>query len=173
MVKELQSHEIDSLVQFVNQAYRGESSKKGWTTEADFLGGQRIDASMVKDAMTNKDRSILVIETEGKLDSCCEVKLHGSDAVEIGMICVSPERQGQGLGKRMIQLAEAYALEKWPQLCRFEMFVISERPELIQWYKKLGFKDTGRRAPFPMNDPKYGIPKVEKIEFIIMDKAAG
>ena len=31
-----------ALVDLINSAYRGESSKAGWTTEADLLGGQRV-----------------------------------------------------------------------------------------------------------------------------------
>jgi hypothetical protein len=40
-----QSKEINELV---NAAYRGEDSKKGWTTEADLLGGQRTDAAGIR-----------------------------------------------------------------------------------------------------------------------------
>ena len=32
-----------ALVDLINSAYRGEGSKAGWTTEADLLGGQRVD----------------------------------------------------------------------------------------------------------------------------------
>ena len=31
--------DIPELVRLINSAYRGEDSKKGWTTEADLLGG--------------------------------------------------------------------------------------------------------------------------------------
>jgi hypothetical protein len=32
-----------ALVALINSAYRGDSSKAGWTTEADLVGGQRVD----------------------------------------------------------------------------------------------------------------------------------
>ena len=35
--------DVKELNILVNSAYRGESSKIGWTTEADLLGGIRID----------------------------------------------------------------------------------------------------------------------------------
>ena len=35
--------DIAALVTLINKAYRGETSRKGWTTEADFLNGIRID----------------------------------------------------------------------------------------------------------------------------------
>jgi hypothetical protein len=31
--------DVDGIVALVNSAYRGDSSREGWTTEADLLGG--------------------------------------------------------------------------------------------------------------------------------------
>ena len=36
--------DIPQLVTLINSAYRGEHSKKGWTTEADLLDGLRTDS---------------------------------------------------------------------------------------------------------------------------------
>lgn len=36
--------DLPAVANLVNSAYRGESSRQGWTTEADYLGGQRTDA---------------------------------------------------------------------------------------------------------------------------------
>ncbi len=36
--------DVVSLVSLVNSAYRGNSSRVGWTTEADLVGGQRVGA---------------------------------------------------------------------------------------------------------------------------------
>jgi hypothetical protein len=41
------SADISAIVALVESAYRGESSRAGWTTEADILGGQRTDATEV------------------------------------------------------------------------------------------------------------------------------
>ena len=35
--------DVIALNTLVNSAYRGDSSKIGWTTEADLLDGQRVD----------------------------------------------------------------------------------------------------------------------------------
>jgi hypothetical protein len=43
--------DVDSLVKLVNGAYRGEGSKKGWTTEADLLDGVRTDAAALTGIM--------------------------------------------------------------------------------------------------------------------------
>jgi type II secretory pathway pseudopilin PulG len=36
--------DVPEVERLVNSAYRGDSSRRGWTTEADLLGGQRTDA---------------------------------------------------------------------------------------------------------------------------------
>ena len=40
--------DVDTIVTLVESAYRGESSKAGWTTEADLLDGQRTDRDTVQ-----------------------------------------------------------------------------------------------------------------------------
>ncbi|MEO6627712.1 MAG: GNAT family N-acetyltransferase, partial [Aquihabitans sp.] len=35
--------DVDEIVALVESAYRGPSSRQGWTTEADLLEGQRVD----------------------------------------------------------------------------------------------------------------------------------
>jgi hypothetical protein len=48
------------------------------------------------------------------------------------------------------------------------MTVISVRTELIAWYERQGWSDTGKRKPFPENEP-FGSPK-QPLEFIILKK---
>ena len=38
--------DVDAIVALVTSAYRGDASRAGWTTEADFLDGNRIDAEV-------------------------------------------------------------------------------------------------------------------------------
>ena len=40
--------DIPQLEKLINSAYRGDESKKGWTTEADLLEGRRIDADGIE-----------------------------------------------------------------------------------------------------------------------------
>ncbi|MEJ7683202.1 MAG: hypothetical protein WKG06_36165 [Segetibacter sp.] len=42
-ISEASSADVKEICALVNSTYRGETSRKGWTTEADFLGGIRID----------------------------------------------------------------------------------------------------------------------------------
>ena len=62
------------------------------------------------------------------------------------MLSVSPTAQSQGIGKKLLAAAEQFAKE---QQCAFiYMTVISVRHELIEWYKRNGYKDTGERKIF-------------------------
>ncbi len=51
--------DIPQLETLINSAYRGEFSKTGWTTEADFLEGKRIDIGGLKEIITGQDSVIL------------------------------------------------------------------------------------------------------------------
>ncbi len=83
------------------------------------------------------------------------------------MLTVSPELQGCGIGKKLIQAAESFARNS--KLKTISMTVISVRKELIAFYERRGYKNTGETKPFPMTEPKFGLPK-QFLEFIVMEK---
>lgn len=151
----------------VNSAYRGDSSRQGWTTEADLLDGTRTDAATIEDIINNQGYTILKYVEDGKILGC--VELHNEDGkLYLGMLTVRPHLQGKGIGKELLKAAETSA-EK--QKCKsIFMTVISVRKELIDWYVRHGYKDTGERKPFAFNDPRFGQPK-RKLEFVVLEKA--
>ncbi|MGZ3772504.1 MAG: GNAT family N-acetyltransferase [Pseudobdellovibrionaceae bacterium] len=160
---------IESLVNLVNSAYRGESAKKGWTSEADLLGGQRIDAERIHELINTEDSVVLIAENDdnGTLLGCVHLEKFGS-RVYLGMLTVDPTLQGHGIGKMLLQESEAFA-SFWDCTAIF-MTVISVRKDLISWYEKHGFRNTGEKKPFPYGDERFGIPKVEGLEFVILEK---
>ena len=85
----------------------------------------------------------------------------------LGMLTVSPTLQNGGIGKQMMKASEQFAKEH-DCSCVY-MQVIKGRDELIAWYERQGYNDTGERKPFPHGDPRFGIPK-KKLEFIILEK---
>ena len=57
--------DIPALVGLINSAYRGESSKAGWTTEADLIEGEiRTDSQNLKNDMANPDSVLLAVRAE-------------------------------------------------------------------------------------------------------------
>jgi len=159
--------DAEALSALVNSAYRGEGSKKGWTTEADLLGGQRTDANALNKMMAQQDSSILKYTDEnGQITGC--VYLHKkNEKLYLGMLTVAPELQAKGVGKLLLAAAEQHA--KARGCSAITMTVISVRHELIGWYERHGYQATGETEPFPA-DPEFGLPK-QQLHFIVMEKS--
>jgi ribosomal protein S18 acetylase RimI-like enzyme len=155
--------ELDKLV---NSAYRGESSRQGWTTEADILDGTRTDAAAIAELIQTPGTTILKYVEENEILACVELKKEESK-LYLGMLTVKPNLQGKGIGKLLLKEAEAEAKR---QNCHsIFMTVISVRQELIDWYVRHGYQLTGDRKPFAFNDPRFGQPK-QPLEFIVLEK---
>ena len=157
--------DIPSLVTLVNSAYRGDSSKRGWTTEADLLDGIRTDEEGIKKMIQQPGSVILRGLIQNQLVGCVYLQKQ-EDFLYLGMLTVSPELQASGIGKELLKASEQYA---YSQSCHtIIMTVITVRKELIQWYERRGYHQTAERRPFP-NDPRFGIPK-QPLEFLVMEK---
>ena len=159
--------DINALVALINSAYRGEASKKGWTTEADLVQGElRTDIASLTDILKNKDAIMLKnVSENGDITGC--VYLHKQErGLYLGMLTVSPLLQGGGIGKKLLKAAELYA--KNNNCPSIFMNVIYIRHELIAWYERHGYRQTDERKPFP-TDQRFGIP-TQVLEFLIMEK---
>ena len=156
----------------VNSAYRGEGSKRGWTTEADLLGGQRTDRGKVLEMIQAPDSRIeLAFSTDGPLVGCVYLRKEASGACYLGLLTVEPGGQARGLGTSLLAHSEALARE-WG--CgRMRMTVLAQREELIGYYERRGYARTGAKEPFPSRDPRFGIPKVDGLEFVELAKTLG
>ena len=173
--------DADALSALVNSAYRGDSSRVGWTTEAALLGGQRTDADALRDFIAQGeaagDRVLLVHEradgasagNASAIDACVQLERHGDEAY-LGMFTVRPTLQGGGLGKRLLMAAEQDARRRWG-VTAVHMTVIAQRGELIAWYERRGYRATGETAPFPYGDARFGEPKRPDLRFVILAKA--
>lgn len=161
------TEDVPALVALVNSGYRGDSSRQGWTTEADLLGGIRIDEESMTDLIKAPGSVVLkATDANGIIQGCVHLQ-DTENALYLGMLTVSPTLQNAGIGRQLMQAAEEFARTK--NLPAITMTVISVREELIAWYQRRGYADTGERKPFPMNDPRFGLPK-QPLEFIVMEK---
>ncbi|MDO8316589.1 MAG: GNAT family N-acetyltransferase, partial [Flavobacterium sp.] len=97
----------------------------------------------------------------------CVLLVEKEQELYLGMLTVSPELQNSGVGKQLLQQAELHAQALG--LPKIVMTVISVREELIAWYKRNGYIDTGAREPFPASDVHIPISE-EPLEFIVMEK---
>ena len=158
--------DVPTLNELVQSAYRGESSRRGWTTEADLLDGIRTDETGLKTMLANPQATILKYEDAGQLIGCVYLEKKG-ECLYLGMLTVSPDAQAGGIGKQLMAAAEQVARDR---NCRaMTMTVIPQRHELIAFYKRRGYRPTGETEPFPMDDPRFGLPK-QPLSFIVMEK---
>lgn len=131
------------------------------------LDGIRTDEEAIKDSIEKENAAILKYENEqGALHGCVYLEKQ-VDQLYLGMLTVAPQLQGSGIGKQLLQASEAHAREQ--HCTAIIMSVISIRQELIQWYERHGYWQTGNTKPFPMNDPRFGIPK-QHLEFLVLEK---
>jgi len=175
--------DAEALSALVNSAYRGDSSRVGWTTEADLLGGQRTDPDALRESIaqggTMGDRVLLVpeaVQPSGPaggaaapaIDACVQLERHGDEAY-LGMFTVRPTLQGGGLGRRLLAGAEQDARRRWG-VTAVHMTVIAQRAELIAWYERRGYRATGETAPFPYGDARFGEPLRSDLHFVVLRK---
>ncbi len=162
------SADIDAIVALVESAYRGDVSKQGWTTEADFLGGRRTGADDVIACLERERSRIVLAERDGEMQACAHVA-DEDDAGYFGMFSVKPDLQGGGIGKHVLAECERIARDEW-QLPAMRMTVIDIREELIAFYERRGYRRTGIVKPFPYGDARFGLPTRDDLRFEILEK---
>lgn len=159
--------DLEALAALVNSAYRGDSSRRGWTTEADLLGGLRTAPEMLAGTIASPTSVILCCFRGPDLVGCVWLDRR-ADSAYLGMLTVRPDLQAAGIGRQILDRAERWVAREW-SLDRIEMTVIRRRAELIAWYVRRGYADTGRRQPFPA-DARFGLPKVDDLEMVVLAK---
>ncbi len=160
--------DVDAIIALVESAYRGDASRQGWTTEADFLDGQRIDRQLLVELIARSDARVVLAERDGQLLACCELQDQRGIAY-FGMFAVRPNGQGAGIGNRLLIEAERIAARQW-QCREMRMTVIDIRNELIAWYERRGYQRTGEHKPFPYGDERFGIPLRDDLRFEVLRK---
>lgn len=147
----------ESIRQLVNQAFEVERFlKKG--------GGDRLQDDGEFEAMWGRG-TFLVWEEDASLVGCVYVEPRGERAY-LGLLSISPGRQGAGLGKQLNAAAEALAREKG---CRWmDLRVVSPRAEmLVPLYRRLGYAESGTEEYPALLVERMSIPG----HFIRMAKA--
>lgn len=157
-----------AITTLVNSAYRGESSRAGWTTEEHLLDGQRTDAEAIAEIIASPDQWIWLAFDQGRLIGSMQLARE-KDKIYLGMLTVSPPLQGQGVGRALLEKAEEIARNQLGAKA-VRMTVISVRDELIAYYERRGYRRTGETKPFPMDDTRFGLPKRRDFHLVVLEK---
>jgi ribosomal protein S18 acetylase RimI-like enzyme len=156
--------DAQAIAGLINSSYRGESSRAGWTTEADILDGLRTTTQEVAAIIQREDAFMLigVLHDQIVATICCERQdAYGRNIVHFGMVAVKPTLQNKGYGTTMLQAAEAMTMREW-RVVGFHMAVITLREELIAFYERLGYARSGEFKNFP-EDSALWQPKVPNL----------
>ena len=160
--------DLDAIVTLVTSAYRGDASRAGWTTEADFLDGNRIDREVLLADIERPRSCVLLAERDGELLACAHVG-EEEGAGYFGMFSVVPGLQGGGIGKQVLAECERIARDEW-LLPTMRMTVIDIRNELIAFYERREYRRTGIFKPFPYGDERFGQPLRDDLRFEVLEK---
>lgn len=168
-IRPANTEDLEPLLALIQSAYRGDTARAGWTHEADLLDGQRTDAPALR-AVLNDPAQLLLIATAGDVPvGCVQVTDKGTGAAYLGLLTVDPMRQAAGLGRRLLDAAEQAAAVRFGAT-RMEMTVIRQRAELIAYYERRGYVQTSEERPFPLDDPRFGLPRRRDLVFVVLEK---
>ena len=135
-----------AITAMVNAAYSGPDAALGWTPETDLHAGPRTTLAEVMQVIGDPAQRIML---------CFDPDLVGSVQTTaqgyLGMLAVVPLRQAGGIGRALLNHAEARAVELWrcPQMT---LTVISLQTALTAYYERRGYRRTGVRYPFPHDE---------------------
>lgn len=160
--------DVPAVVALVESAYRGDSSRGGWTTEADLIDGSRTSEEDVLGTILRPRSRIVLAERYGALLACAHVADDGN-AGYFGLFSVRPDSQGAGIGKAVMSEAERVVHGEWG-LPMVRMTVIGVRQELIAFYERHGYRRTGEVKPFPYGNERVGQPRRSDLQFEVLEK---
>ena len=161
------SADVLSTVALVNSAYRGESSRRGWTTEEHLLGGQRTDEAAIARDISTAGQVILLLRQCAMLCGCVFLEDKPDRTCYLGLLTVRPDLQRAGFGRRLLAAGEAWGAERFGSHY-IEMTVLEQRRELVAWYERRGYRLTGESRPFPYEDERFGLPKRDDLRFVVL-----
>ncbi len=145
-----------AIVDLVNDAF---------LVEADTLTGDRIGLAEVRERLGRG--SFLVCDAEaGGLAGCVYVEVRPETGY-LGLVSVAPSHQSLGLGRELMAAAEAWLRAAGCRVC--ELWVLSVRPELTAWYRRLGYRVV-RTEPFAAVRPPATRTPMRPCWFEVMER---
>ena len=153
MITKATLDDITVLQFLINGAYRGETSKAGWTTEANILGGERTNQEELTQILLDPKNRLLKYTEAGQILGCVLLTAEKKQ-LYLGMLSVAPKLQNSGIGAQLLAQAEIYA---------------KQLTELIAYYNRKGYVDTGLRAPFP-DSHSHSVLGSDPLQLMVLEK---
>jgi GNAT superfamily N-acetyltransferase len=156
------------IIALTNRAYREAGGQTGWKVES-LVSGQRIDASLLAEDLAAPGAVLLIArDAAGGRMGHLRLEDQGGGGWGLSMLTVDPLRQDAGVGRAILEAAEAWARARGAR--RMAMSVLRQREELIAWYGRRGYRPTGEEKPFPYGDARFGVPTRDDLCFVVLDR---
>jgi len=163
-----------SIVDLVNLAFRGAGLSASWNSEADFIEGQRLTESLLREDLARKPDAVLLIyrdDPDGELLGTVWLEPRQDGVWYLGLLTIRPGLQNRQMGRALLGAAEGFA--KQHGASRIRMSVVNGRATLIAWYERRGYFLTGETQPFPYGDQRFGRPLRDDLHFVLLEKDIG
>jgi ribosomal protein S18 acetylase RimI-like enzyme len=160
-----ETNDIPQIVSLINSAYRGEGSKKGWTSEAELFHGVRTNEEALMNILAENNAVMLKYKNDDEAIIGCVYLEKQDGKIYLGLLSVSPDIQASGVGKQLLTASEEYA--RVYGYDKISMTVITIRKELVEWYQRRGYKPTGEIKQFP--EDKINTPN-QRLELLVLEK---
>ena len=160
-----------AIVDLTNLAFRSVGPSASWNSEADFIEGQRLTESLLKEDLAAKPDAVLLTcrnDPHGELLGTVWLEPKRDGVWYLGLLTVRPDQQNKQVGRALLALAEDFA--KQQGACRIRMSVVNVRATLIAWYQRRGYVLTGETQPFPYDDQRFGRPLRDDLSFVLLEK---
>ncbi len=160
-----------AIVDLANLAFRGVGASASWNSEADFIEGQRLTESLLRDDLAAKPDALLLTYREdpkGELLGTVWLEPKQDGAWYLGLLTVRPELQNRQMGRALLAAAEDFAKQRGA--LRIRMSVVNVREALIAWYQRRGYRLTNEVQPFPYEDQRFGRPLRNDLHFVLLER---
>jgi GNAT superfamily N-acetyltransferase len=159
------------IVGLINLSFRGVGPVASWNSEGDFIEGQRLTESLLREDLAAKPDALLLTYREdqnGELLGTVWLEPKNDGVWYLGLLTVRPDLQNRQTGRALLAAAEDFAKQRGA--CRIRMSVVNVRTTLIGWYERRGYLLTGETEPFPYDDQRFGRPLRDDLHFVLLEK---
>ena len=132
------SNPVKVLQDIDNDALKALYNSVGWT-------GYTKDIGVLRKAIEGSSH-VVVVEEDGKLIGLARALSDDATMMYIQDILVHPAHQGKGIGKALVNAL----LERYRHV-RQKVLLTDARPQQLQFYAALGFKNTRELVKTPLN----------------------
>ena len=163
--------DLEAIAALVNASYRGQG---GWTTEAGVIDGDRTNAAALRADLAAQPGAALLAWRDAPGEpvlGCVWLEPAAAKVWYLGLLTIRPDLQDRKLGRTVLDAAEAFAIANGAR--RMRLTVVNARTTLIAWYERRGYRFTGETQPFPYGDQRFGAPRRDDLEFVVLEKPVG